>query len=567
MIDNSFSITPSDGSVTMLGGEREGFSGESKAIIRLSKVPDFESEAFRETMLPKLIKYHKEKILPRYNVLNRYYNKKNDILYRSRKSGFNVVDNRIASAKARNAVTFGVGYMYNKPVTFNNENYECEAMIERFMKETNAHQYFSDMEQQQLIYGTGYGLISMDQDVTSAEVEEVEPGLETGEPVTYIRQTLDVLDTRNTFVVYDYSLRPQSLFAVTYNVIDDTAFDDEAEPYTIANVYTPDFDYTYSDEDGEFSIVDSNENPYGAVRVTQWDNDPDRNGVFELGLDQIDAYDLSQSELANFQQISNGPLLLIKNAQYAGNTIVYKKDCDGNPTNEVDLAATQKMKYEIERQMMDANILAITDTVIPNRDADGQQTVLESDASYLVPVYDATGTETYKQRLERDLFDATMQPNITDESFSGNLSGVALEYKLIATDTRVHMQQSQRRKSMMRELRLAFVVWSLTENPTFTINDLNETEIVFTTGNPGTLERQKDMISALKGIVSDETMAEMLTPITQVQSTDEIFRQRNTFEDGDIRDTRKNEQSEREETQGVNDAPIDAEEEKKTEEK
>lgn len=510
-------LLPELGSISLLGGNREGFHNpDSRTLIRLSKTVDFESEDFKTQVLPSLIQYHQSNILPRYNVLLRYYYGDNDIIYKETKPGFNVVDNKIASSKARYAVKFGVGYMYSEPVVFNNENYDCESAIDQFMKETNAHQYFTDMERQQLIFGTGFGLISMDGNTSP---ENIGGSIDGEIP---IRQTLDALSPMNTFVVYDYSLRPQSLFAVTYNRVDDTKAYPDSKPYNMVNVYTPELDYVFSDESGDFEIVDVTINPYGSVRVTQWDNDPDRMGVYELALDQIDAYDISQSELANFQQISNSPLLLIKNAKYSSNTTVYKKDCDGNVTDEKDEIASQRAQAALEKQMMDANILAITDTVL--NDGEGKSTVLGAEASYLVPVYDVAGIDAYTSRLERDIYDATMQPNISDESFSGNSSGVSLEYKLITTDASINMQLTQRRKSMMRELRLAYKVWSATSNISFNINDINATDIVFTLSNPGRLERQKDMISTLNGIVSDETMAELLTPITKVKSTDEVSR-------------------------------------------
>lgn len=522
MINNcDVNINVENGSISMLNGERSGFDPRSRSVMRMSKTPDFESVDFKEKILPSMIAYHKQYILPRYETLLRYYLAQNDILYRESKTGFNVVDNRIASAKARNAVIFGVGYMYNKPVSFRNQNSKCEEKIEAFMKETNAGQYFTDMEKQQLIYGTAFGLISMDQFDYDKLVN--------CETKTRMRQTLDALNPMSTFVVYDYSLRPQSLFAVNYNTIDDSWVLTEEKAYTVANVYARENDYVYSNISGAYETIDVSENPYNAVRVTQWDNDPDRLGIYELALDMIDAYDLSQSELANFQQISNSPLLKIKNAQYAGNTVVYKKDEDGELTDEIDEVATARLKGQIEQQMMNANILAINDTVLPDSNGDGKSTVLTADAAYLVPVYDTTGTDAYKNRLESDMYDATMQPNLSDTSFAGNASGVALEYKLIATDARVSMQQTERRKSMMRELRLAYNIWEIVDNDGFTLDELNETEIIFTVGNPGILERQKEMIVALDGIVSDATMAELLASITQVQSNDEIARKSNTI--------------------------------------
>ena len=61
----------------------------------------------------------------------------------------------------------------------------------------------------------------------------------------------------------------------------------------------------------------------------------------------------------------------------------------------------------------------------------GQQTNV--DAGYIHKEYDVTGTEAYKDRLAHDIHKFSHTPDLTDENFAGNASGVAMKYKVLGT--------------------------------------------------------------------------------------------------------------------------------------
>ncbi|MDK6503777.1 phage portal protein, partial [Lactobacillus crispatus] len=78
------------------------------------------------------------------------------------------------------------------------------------------------------------------------------------------------------------------------------------ERKSFVTVCTADHIYYYEDDSKDANqclhLVDEEEHYFKGVPVTEFNNNEDRTGAFESVLDNIDAYDLSQSELANFQQ-------------------------------------------------------------------------------------------------------------------------------------------------------------------------------------------------------------------------------------------------------------------------
>ena len=101
---------------------------------------------------------------------------------------------------------------------------------------------------------------------------------------------------------------------------------------------------------------------------------------------------------------------------------------------------------------MDA-ILALYGTLLSDEemDQDGDQSIgekamqhlrkeklleLPSDAKaeYLTRTFDENGVEILKRAIEQDIHKFSHIPCMTDESFGGNVSGVAMEFKLLGME-------------------------------------------------------------------------------------------------------------------------------------
>lgn len=476
--------------ITFLRDHR--YHKNANAVFRMAQ-EDFESIDFESKewiyRLEKYINRHKSEQVDRLKELKRYFLADNNIKYRPAKTDEYAADNRIASDFARYITIFEQGYMLGQPVQYKNENDELQEIINEFNKQNNEAYHNVLIKTDLSIYGRAY------------ELETVKLDEAGNAYVKLVRLSPD-----QTFVVYDDTTDSNSLFAVYYYMID---YGDGVRK-DFVNVYTSDMLYMYVNDNQEeigLHLVDIDDYVFNGVPVNEFANNEERTGAYEPVLDSIDAYDLSQSELANFQQDSMDAILMITGNPYTG-TAANDLDEEGNIIPNSRLAVSLAFKR--------ARIMIMDDNPNPNGST--------PDAKYLIKEYDAAGSETYKQRLVNDILRFTFTPDTLDANFAGTQSGEAMKYKLMASDNRRVMQQRLFEKGLMRRLRLAVNVWRIKGNDSVAYDQINDTNIIFTANVPKSDSEIVALASQLVGQVSDETLFEILSTVTGVDPEVELER-------------------------------------------
>jgi SPP1 family phage portal protein len=279
---------------------------------------------------------------------------------------------------------------------------------------------------------------------------------------------------------------------------------------TVVRVYSDNTIYTYIDDNQDtfgLHLVDETEHYLKGVPINEFKNNEDRTGAYESVLDDIDAYDLSQSELANFQQNSNDAILLITGNPYTGSDDNdYLEDGSVNPNGRLGVALGFKK----------AQIAVLDDNPNPG----GSQ----PDAKYLVKQYDSAGAEAYKQRLVNDILRFTFTPDILDNNFSGIQSGESMKYKLMASDNYRSKQERLFKKGLMRRLRLAVNIWEVKGNEATNYQAINQTAVIFSPNLPQNDTELANIAKSLFGVVSDQTVYELLEQVTGIDAEDELKR-------------------------------------------
>lgn len=330
-------------------------------IIEDFEAIEFDSQKWIER-LKNFVGTHRAEQLDRLKELKRYYLADNNIKYREEKSDPYSADNRIASDWAKYITVFEQGYMLGNPVEYKNENAEIQNLIDNFSKQNNEQDHNVAIKTDLAIYGRAYELLNTFQDEDGS-----------------VWVKLYRMDPEQTFVIYDDSFEQRSLMAVNYYSISYG----NGHKRDFVKVYTSNAIYEYVDDNQDtdtLKLKEVSEHFFNGVPVNEFSNNADRTGAFEAVLDSIDAYDLSQSELANFQQDSNEALLVISGNPFTG---VEDKDFmeDGRINPNGRLAVSQAFKK--------AKILILDDNPIPGGSAPS--------ANYLVKTYDTTGAEAYKE--------------------------------------------------------------------------------------------------------------------------------------------------------------------------
>ena len=279
----------------------------------------------------------------------------------------------------------------------------------------------------------------------------------------------------------------------------------------VVRVYSDDMIYTYVDDNQNelgLRLVDEPVQHYlKGVPINEFKNNEDRTGAYESVLDDIDAYDLSQSELANFQQNSNDAILVITGNPYTGSDDNdYLEDGRVNPNGRLGVALGFKK----------AQIAVLDDNPNPG----GSQ----PDAKYLVKQYDSAGAEAYKQRLVNDILRFTFTPDILDNNFSGIQSGESMKYKLMASDNYRSKQERLFKKGLMRRLRLAVNIWEVKGNERTNYQAINQTAVIFSPNLPQNDTERANIAKSLFGVVSDQTVYELLEQVTGIDAEDELKR-------------------------------------------
>ena len=449
---------------------------------------EFESQKWIER-LKNFVRTHRAEQLDRLKELKRYYLADNNIKYREEKSDKYSADNRIASDWAKYITVFEQGYMLGNPVEYKNENAEIQALIDNFSKQNNEQEHNVAIKTDLAIYGRAYELLNTFQDVDGS-----------------VWVKLYRMNPEQTFVIYDDSYEQRSLMAVNYYSISYG----NGHKRDFVKVYTDNTIYEYVDDNQEadtLRLKETSEHFFNGVPVNEFSNNTDRTGAFEAVLDSIDAYDLSQSELANFQQDSNEALLVISGNPFTG---VDDKDFleDGRINPNGRLAVSQSFKK--------AKILVLDDNPIPGGSSPS--------AHYLVKTYDTAGAEAYKERLVNDILRFTFTPDTTDNNFGGVQSGEAMKYKMMAADNYRGKQELLFEKGLMRRLRLAVNIWKIKGNDSGNYNLINQTDIVFTPNLPQNNNEMVAIVKNLYGVVSEQTIVEILERVTGVNAETELKR-------------------------------------------
>lgn len=222
----------------------------------------------------------------------------------------------------------------------------------------------------------------------------------------------------------------------------------------------------YELEGGTLVEVGREPGVYGDVPAVFYTNNVNRMGDFESVLTLVDAYDKMQSEALNDQEYFSDAYLALFGLQ---------------GTTGEDVAA-----------MKQGRVLSLP---------------VDADARFLIKQQDGADAETIKKRLNNDIHRFSGCPDMTDENFAGNASGVAIRYKLLLFEIVAGIKEREFKRGLQRRLELLCNIWKVKNRGSF---DWRDYEITFRRALPENLLELSQTISNLGKVVSDETKRAML---------------------------------------------------------
>lgn len=297
------------------------------------------------------------------------------------------------------------------------------------------------------------------------------------------------ISAENTFMVKDDSIEENELFAVYYYVKKDDS--GRSPDHYMATVVTVNYKYELDIENTP-TIQPTTEVPYihhmGEIPIIEYQNNKLAIGDFELQIPLIDAYNALMSDRITDKEQFIDAILAIYGTLLADDTVT---DDEGKEEDGIK-TAMQKVK---QRKVLE----------MPGEGAK---------AEYLTRTFDESGVEILKKAIEQDIHKFSHIPCMTDESFGGNVSGVAMEFKLLGMENITKIKTRYYKKGLRKRLRI-FANFLNLKGQQIDISGIAPT---FTRALPKNLLEISQIIANLWGKVSRKTL---LSQIPFVEDVDE----------------------------------------------
>ena len=135
-------------------------------------------------------------------------------------------------------------------------------------------------------------------------------------------------------------------------------------------------------------------------------------------------------------------------------------------------------------------------------------------AEWLIKQTSDTYVENMKNRLDKDIHKFAKCPNMSDQEFASNASGVAIKFKLLGTENLVSIKERKFKRGLQQRLELMSMINSVLREGF----DWRAIDIIFTRNIPSNDADIANMVNTLKDIVSEETLLAQIPFVDDVQS-------------------------------------------------
>lgn len=422
---------------------------------------EFDEKNIKKELVVKLIREH-EKQLPRFKKLKKYYLGEHDILSKQRaknKPNYKPVCNH-----AKDIADTSTGYFMGNTISYSNsEDTDIDELLIAF---DNAEVDESDHDNalDMAIYGVAYEYV-------------------------YARENENILDIKsleveNTFIVYDDSIEQQPLFGVYYFKRKENKTDTETYQ---AVIMTKQFVYSIVLEGKEKGVISDKPIPHnmGDIPIIEYKNNKYSIGDFEQQIGLIDSYNSLTANRINDKEQFIDSILVLYGARLGDD-------------EEESIKALESLA---EHKLLELHP--------------------EARAEYLSKTLNENEVETLRNAVKQDIYTFSHIPNLTDENFAGNSSGVAMEFKLLGLEMITKIKQRYYVKGLKKRIKLFANYLGLTQIAI----DANSIVPHFSRSLPKNLLEISQIVSNLDGKVSQETLLSQIPfvedPMSEIEKVNE----------------------------------------------
>lgn len=290
-----------------------------------------------------------------------------------------------------------------------------------------------------------------------------------GLSVTYISPT-------NAFIIYSDDVEKIPLFGVSYFY--------EKEKYRV-EVYTATHLYRYIAEKSidHLMLADTpTVHNIGELPIIEFVNNEEKQGDFEQVISLMDAYNVLQSDRVNDKEQFIDAVLVLKGVSLSDNS---------------DIEAIKTLKKHKLLEMPE-----------------------DAAAEYLTRQFDEGSVEILRKSLENDIYRDSGIPNLTDENFVGNASGVAMRYKLIDFEQKTQIKERYFTYGLKKRLKTILSFLNLKSGSKLKVSDI---KIQFTRNLPVNEAELVKVVTELQGIVPNRILLGLLPFVDDIDYVMELI--------------------------------------------
>ncbi|CDQ22580.1 phage portal protein [Halobacillus karajensis] len=147
----------------------------------------------------------------------------------------------------------------------------------------------------------------------------------------------------------------------------------------------------------------------------------------------------------------------------------------------------------------------------------------KDDVDYLTKDVNDQLIENHLDRLEDNILRFAKSVNFTDESFGGNVSGVAMKYKLMALENKCITMERKMTAALRYQYKTLFSAWQ--KRNRVNKDDYLGVTFSFTRNIPANIVEEAQVANSLKGIVSDKTIRKKLSFVDNPEEEEELMQE------------------------------------------
>lgn len=288
------------------------------------------------------------------------------------------------------------------------------------------------------------------------------------------------IDPKNVILLFEDNIDEDLLAVVKFRDYTYSKANGDTEIKTVIEFYNKDryCEYVFIDGAYKQQYTIEEDNVFSDVPFTYYEN-PDRLGDFESIISLVDAYDKALSDNSNLFEYYNDCYIVFKGCEL--------------DTEDVKL-----------------------------KDMKGLNIPEGADVFYLQKPQVSGDIMNFLETIRKDIHKFSMVPDLTDKDFLNAASGTAMRLKLQGLEFLAGVKESNFRKGLTRRLEILGDYLSLSNNGF----EFDKALIVFKRNTVEALSEILDNAIRLKGIISDESVLDMIPTVDTQEELKRLKKQK-----------------------------------------